>query len=157
MKSIQDINYNEKQDDDSEERSKSIRISFDKSTVHHDADDDDDGGDEDVFTSSEQQQQQSPYHRTYSMDETSVMSISEYHDAEDDVGFLGQPNRSSDDYNSSSSSASSSSIEDEDDESIVTDFSEDSHKQNNCCLKSEQLLAVKRRTRLPSVEPTSEF
>lgn len=157
LKSIQDINYNEKQDDDSEERSKSIRISFDKSTVHHDADDDGDGGDEDVFTSSEQQQQQSPYHRTYSMDETSVMSISEYHDAEDDVGFLGQPNRSSDDYNSSSSSASSSSIEDEDDESIVTDFSEDSHKQNNCCLKSEQLLAVKRRTRLPSVEPTNDI
>ncbi|XP_027196194.2 oxysterol-binding protein-related protein 3-like [Dermatophagoides pteronyssinus] len=147
LKSIQEIKYDDKQDDNNEERLKSIQTPFDKSILNHG-----DGEDEDVFISSEQQ---SPYHRTYSMDETSVMSISEYHDAEDNVSFVGQPTRSSDDYNSSSSS-SSIDDEDDDDESIVTDFSEDSHKQNGC-LKPEQQVAVKRRTQLPSAEPTNDI
>ena len=150
LKSIQEIKYDDKQDDNNEERLKSIQTPFDKSILNHV--NDGDGEDEDVFISSEQQ---SPYHRTHSMDETSVMSISEYHDAEDNVSFVGQPTRSSDDYNSSSSSSSIDDEED-DDESIVTDFSEDSHKQNGC-LKPEQQVAVKRRTQLPSAEPTSEF
>lgn len=73
------------------------------------------------------------YQRSYSVD-SSVLSISEYHDAEDKLTLS--------DYNSSSSSEG-----DEDDESI-TDFSEDIRSTSDPA-------PLIRRNKLPGVQPSS--
>lgn len=72
-------------------------------------------------------------HRSYSIDE-SVLSLSEYYDAEDKM--------SQSDYSSSTS------VDDEDDES-VTDINEDDNKLPS-------INELNRRTKLPSVQPTSK-
>lgn len=84
----------------------------------------------------------------YSQDDSSVLSMSEYYDAED----KGSPS----DYNSTTSE------EEDDDESVITDFSEDGCGQNG----SGQLVAktgdadfasTGRRTKLPSVQPVGDI
>ncbi|KAJ6216844.1 hypothetical protein RDWZM_008001 [Blomia tropicalis] len=79
----------------------------------------------------------------YSLDDTSVLSMSEYYDAEDKV--------SRSDYNSSTSE------EDDDDESVITDFSEDGANYQSIVEKSDQSHHTGRRTMLPSVQPSSDI
>lgn len=84
----------------------------------------------------------------YSQDDSSVLSMSEYYDAEEKV--------SPSDY----ASTTSEEEEDDDDESVITDFSEDGGTQNG----SGQLVpktgeadfaSTGRRTKLPCVQPSS--
>lgn len=84
----------------------------------------------------------------YSQDDTSVISISEYYDAEDKV--------SPSDYNSTTSEE-----EEDDDESVITDFSEDGCAQGGGQMVAKtgdaDFACTGRRTKLPSVQPSSQF
>ena len=93
----------------------------------------------------------------YSQDDTSVLSMSEYYDAEDKM----VPS----DYNSSTSEEEE---EEDDDESVITDFSEDGQSGGGSGGGGSQVVAktadgdhhfasTGRRTKLPSVQPSSEF
>lgn len=79
----------------------------------------------------------------YSQDDSSVLSISEYYDAEDKM--------SPSDYNSSSEE------EDDDDESVITDFSEDGVNYQQFEKQLDMPSAVVRRTKLSSIQPSSKL
>ena len=80
----------------------------------------------------------------YSQDDSSVLSMSEYYDAEDKM--------SPSDYNSSTSE------EEDDDESVITDFSEDGLNFQVVPKVDDVSVSTNtgRRTMLPSVQPSSE-
>ena len=81
----------------------------------------------------------------YSQDDSSVISMSEYYDAEDKM--------SPSDYNSSTSEE-----EEDDDESVITDFSEDGLNFHHVDTKVDIVSnSTGRRTKLPSVQPSSEL
>ncbi|KAH9389723.1 hypothetical protein TYRP_007270 [Tyrophagus putrescentiae] len=93
----------------------------------------------------------------YSQDDTSVLSMSEYYDAEDKM----VPS----DYNSSTSEEEE---EEDDDESVITDFSEDGQSGGGSGGGGSQVVAktadgdhhfasTGRRTKLPSVQPSSDI
>ena len=77
----------------------------------------------------------------YSQDDSSVLSMSEYYDAEDKM--------SPSDYNSTTSE------EEDDDESVITDFSEDGPNYPSLT-KVEIFNGTGRRTKLPTIQPSSK-
>lgn len=95
----------------------------------------------------------------HSMDDTSMLSATEYYDAEDDSSDVVLHDDQSE-YNSSSSS------EVEDDESVVTDFSEEGNNNNQALQTNESednqqkhlpLTTTGRRSRLPCVQPEGDI
>lgn len=78
----------------------------------------------------------------YSQDDSSVLSMSEYYDAEEKL--------SPSDYNSSTSE------EEDDDESVITDFSEDGINYQ-IVHKVDVSVSTGRRTKLPSIQPSSKW
>lgn len=83
-----------------------------------------------------------PLAQSISHESTSVLSVSEYFDAEENL------------------SACTTSTEDEDEESIATDMSDDGTEYNNALIKSsvdQTTLTTGRRSRLPSPQPDTGF